>query len=425
MTLVEVAQQLVFAILFGALIGIEREHTRIEHKQKGLPIFGIRTTIVFAILGFVCAFVSKLMNNSNLIVFGIILALVITTVVYLANVWTRKYTGSTTYVAMFVVFFLGVLAGLGGKDNFIMGGIIAIITTLFLAAKRKMMGWVRKLTNEEIFSALKFGIIAFIIFPLLPNYTIDPWGIINPTQIWFVVVAVSAISFLSYILMKEFSHKGIIVSSFFGGLFSGSATAYQVAEWVRKKRSLLSFAKPGIILACITGHIGDLIVVAFVIGNFLLLRKIALAYVFGLVSMAIMFFILYKKHSHVHELNISSPFAIVPALKFGAAYLSLTVFAFLLKHYFGTVGLIPVIFAGSLISSSAVIASMATLSRGGGLGVDLAAQMVILAMVVSLLIKYFWVQNAKNKNLSRTVLLATAITSVMVVVGFLLSQKIL
>lgn len=425
MTLVEVAQQLLLAILFGALIGIEREHTRHMHHMKGLPIFGVRTTIIFSILGFVCAYVSRVMDNVGIIIFGAVLALVVTTAVYIANVWVKKYTGSTTYISMFIVFFLGVLAGLGGMFNMTAAGIIAIITTLFLAARRTMIGWVKKLTNEEIFAALKLGILAIIILPLLPTTAIDPWGIIIPSQVWYVVIAVSAISFLSYILLKEFSYKGILVSSFFGGLISGSATAYQIAEWVKKKRKLVDFANPGVLLACFAGHIGDIIVIAFILGNFLLLKKVALAYIFGLVSLAVMTFVLYKKHNHASELNIKSPFAIIPALKFGAMYLGLTVLAFLLKQYFGTLGLVPVIIAGSLISSSAVIASMATLAKDGGIGLDSAALMVVLAVVVSLMIKSFWVQNSENKTLKRTVLVTTFIASVMVLIGFFLSKMFL
>ena len=99
--------------------------------------FAVRRVEKVSLLGFLCAYISKLLESPEIIIFGAIFALVFTTAVYMANVWVKKYTGSTTYLSMFVVFFLGVLAGIGGMNNMITAGIIAIITTVFLAARRK------------------------------------------------------------------------------------------------------------------------------------------------------------------------------------------------------------------------------------------------------------------------------------------------
>jgi uncharacterized membrane protein (DUF4010 family) len=85
-----------------------------------------------------------------------------------------------------------------------MAAALSIVTTLILIIKHKLIGWTRKLTNEEIISAIKFGIIAFIIFPLLPNKFIDPWNLINPYKVWYVIILISTIYFITYIMMKEF-----------------------------------------------------------------------------------------------------------------------------------------------------------------------------------------------------------------------------
>jgi len=61
--------------------------------------------------------------------------------------------------------------------------------------------------------------------PLLPNRPIDPLGLVNPFQIWLVVVLVSGIGFAGYILMKAFgASRGIKLTGILGGLAGSTAT---------------------------------------------------------------------------------------------------------------------------------------------------------------------------------------------------------
>lgn len=422
MTLYTFAQQFALAILVGALVGIEREHVRKEIGKKAIPIFGLRTTILFSILGFLCAFVANTIANNLVIVAGVLLALVVTTAVYASNVWVYKHTGSTTYIAMFIVFFAGVLVGLNSYFNYLMAATLSVTITLILAAKRSMVRWTRKITNEEIIAAVKFGIIAFIILPLLPNKFIDPWNLINPYEVWYVIVAISAIYFVSYILMKELSSKGLIISSFFGGLISGSATVYQLADWIKKKKNLLKSAISGVFIACLTGQISDLIVLFFVFNSIPLLKFITIPYFLSMMALLTMSFVSYGlgKNKAQESVNIKSPFALKPALTFGGFYLFLLVFGGLLNMYFGQWGLLPTTIAGSLFSSSAVIASLANLSNQGVISALTSAKFVIFAASISLVIKIFWVYHAFNKKLTKAVAIGTILSAILMITAFYL-----
>ncbi|MBP7841096.1 hypothetical protein KA037_00225 [Patescibacteria group bacterium] len=46
---------------------------------------------------------------------------------------------------------------------------------------------------DEIYDAIKFAIIAFIILPLLPNQDYGFLGLFNPYKTWLMVVFVSGI----------------------------------------------------------------------------------------------------------------------------------------------------------------------------------------------------------------------------------------
>ncbi|MBP7061403.1 hypothetical protein KBA84_01050 [Patescibacteria group bacterium] len=52
---------------------------------------------------------------------------------------------------------------------------------------------VHKISMDEIYDAIKFAIIAFIILPLLPNQDYGFLGLFNPYKTWLMVVFVSGI----------------------------------------------------------------------------------------------------------------------------------------------------------------------------------------------------------------------------------------
>ncbi|MCD6575730.1 MAG: MgtC/SapB family protein [Nanoarchaeota archaeon] len=417
-------QEFVLSVMLAALVGVEREHARQAFGKKKFPIFGIRTTILFGLLGFLTAFVAGLSYNPLFMIVGLVLALVVTTSVYVANAIVHKHTGATTYISMFVVFFTGMFVGFGGYANYLIAVILAVATTFVLAAKRKMVRWSRKLTNEDIMSAIKFAIIAFIIFPLLPNEFIDPWHMINPYKIWYVVVAISAIYFVSYVLMKELSHLGLVVSSFFGGLVNSSATVYQIADWLKKQKSLLHYAISSAFLACFTGQLGDLIVIVFVFGGISLFKVIALPYMTSMAILLIASFVSYKlsKKKVSGKLKIKSPFSLKPVLEFGLFYFGLVIFGGMLNRMFGGLSLLPLVVGGSLFSSSTVIASLTNMVVDGDIAVTTSAEFVLLAASISLLVKSFWIQKARNKKFSKIIIVGTLLAAASMFVVFFLQQ---
>jgi uncharacterized membrane protein (DUF4010 family) len=414
--------QVSLAILVGALVGIEREHARLQIEKAGLkdhvlgPIFGLRSTILFALLGFMFAFIATAMSESIFLVVGAVFALTVATTVYMANVWATKHTGATTYVASLIVFFLGALIGTGGHTNFVIAGAIAIMTTIFLATKRSLVGWTSKLTQEELLSALKFGVIAFIILPLLPDRFIDPWNVINPFSVWFVVVAVSAIYFVSYIMLKQFSHKGLLLSSFLGGLISSTVTTLSLADMAKRKRIPILNAASGAYLAMLATLLGDMLVIGLVFNNLPLLQSVIAPYLVGMLVLGAFAYRTFKSpRSDKERIALSSPFALKPALAFAGVYLGLLVANALFSISFGNQSLALTTLIGSLWSSTATIASFAQLSSAGVIPIKTATQFILLAIVVSTLVKVLWVRTSGNKLFSRNALVAFSVAALAII----------
>ena len=62
-------------------------------------------------------------------------------------------------------------------------------------AAEALHGLLRQVSWVELRSALLLAGMTAIVLPLLPNRPIDPWGGVNPWQIWFFTVLTAAISY--------------------------------------------------------------------------------------------------------------------------------------------------------------------------------------------------------------------------------------
>ena len=179
-----------FALLIGALIGLEREFRQQREEQPDFA--GIRTYSLIALLGAVSSFV---IDTYGIVPMAMALGalILLTTISYGGTIFRRKIeTGITTEVAAVLTFFFGVLVM---SDQPLVAIALAVVTSLLLAMKGRLHDIIRAMTPEDIYLTLEFALLAAVILPLLPNRTLDPWGILNPFQIWLMVVLVSGIGF--------------------------------------------------------------------------------------------------------------------------------------------------------------------------------------------------------------------------------------
>ena len=107
------------------------------------------------------------------------------------------------------VFLLGALAVAGDIYAAAAGG--AALAAV-LASREVLHGLLRRLTWIELRSAMILAVMTAIVLPLLPNRTIDPWGGLNPWEVWFFTVLIAAISYFGYVAVRVFgATQGLIV----------------------------------------------------------------------------------------------------------------------------------------------------------------------------------------------------------------------
>ena len=66
--------------------------------------------------------------------------------------------------------------------------------------------YISNLTVTEIRATLLLGFIAAVVYPLLPDRTIDPWNVLNPRSVWLTVIIVSGLSFVNYVLLRNLGY---------------------------------------------------------------------------------------------------------------------------------------------------------------------------------------------------------------------------
>jgi len=348
--------KVILALSLGGLIGIDR-----EKSKKGYPA-GIRTLAFISLLGFLTSFVSADLNNYYFLAIVTLLIFTLIIVGYGVSFNTEKSFGFTSTMAIFLTFIIGVLSYYDKYYYFAVS--LSIIVTLLLTQKLFIHSIVSKIKNNELFDALKFSIVAFIILPLLPNKNIDPFNIFNPYSLWLLIVLILSINYVGYIFSRIIGKtKGIYVSGFLGGIISSTAVTSSLSAMSRKDENLNESCAIGITLANAASSIMVLIeslVVNFEFGKTLTVPLIG----YSLIGLAISLLMIKNLNKHKissTEIVTESPFSFGSALKF-TLIVAFTLFVSKIAlMLFGDSGVYLASFFSGLASTSSVIITISTL----------------------------------------------------------------
>jgi uncharacterized membrane protein (DUF4010 family) len=213
----DVATRILVAVGCGLLVGLERQWA---HKE-----LGSRTFPIVSLLGALAALIS-----TGFVVAGFagIVALIVVSGV--RDLVLRGAAEITTSAALMVTFALGVLAGEG---HVFTPAAAVILMTLMLSLKPQLSRFAVGLSEEEVRGAVLLSLIAFVIYPVLPDRFIDPWMVFNPREAWLIIVLISAIGFVNYVLLRLFSTRGLYYTAIFGGLVNSTAAIAELSTLLR------------------------------------------------------------------------------------------------------------------------------------------------------------------------------------------------
>lgn len=223
------------------LIGLERE----EHRAAGqrYSFGGVRTFPLIGLIGYVMA----LMSGSQMVPltfgFGVVGAFLWLS--YRHKLETYNEAGVTTEISGLVTYVIGALVS---RDQMWIATTIAVISMLLLELKEFLENLTTKIPAVEILTFTKFLLLTFVILPVVPNKDYGQFAL-NPFKSWLVVVAISGVSYGSYLLEKLSRGKGgIRLSALLGGLYSSTFTTVVMAKEAKTASAPHTYAG-GILIA--------------------------------------------------------------------------------------------------------------------------------------------------------------------------------
>lgn len=215
------------ALAIGLLVGLERGW-REREQPDGSRTAGLRTFGIFGLMGGLCAATAQAMAAPVVLAAGFLGLAGVYGLFQYCEIQRSGSPSVTTTIAGLSVFVLGAFAVSG---DYRAAAAAATALAAILASREVTHQALRALTWVEIRSALVLAVMSTIILPLLPNRAVDPWGGLNPWQVWFFTVLVASISFLGYIAVRVLGpRRGLLVSGLAGALVSSTAVTVALAR---------------------------------------------------------------------------------------------------------------------------------------------------------------------------------------------------
>jgi uncharacterized membrane protein (DUF4010 family) len=367
--------QLGIALAMGLLIGVERGWQARE-ADAGERVAGVRT---YGLIGLAGGIVAMLAQQLGALVLGLALLGLIAalTVIYAVNLGRDDDdVGMTSFVARLLVFLFGALAGLG---EVVVAAAAAVVTLVLLSYKPLLHRWLQALEADELRAGIKLLLISVVLLPILPNQGYVPWQVLNPFEIWWMVVLIASISFVGYFALKiGGATKGAIFTGLFGGLASSTALTLYFSRRSRRDESGTNMLAVGILLACGT-MFPRMVLVASLINPAMFepLLIPALAMALPVFLSALMF--LKRTHDGRQAASpLKNPLELGSALSFGLLLVLIMLLGRALQDWFGDAGLLWLAGFSGATDVDAINLSLARMSLG-----DLAVRMAAIGVVIA------------------------------------------
>jgi uncharacterized membrane protein (DUF4010 family) len=236
------AVQILLVLFLSFLIGLERE----ERKTAGgvYSFGGVRTFPLIGLIGYSIALLAGTQLMPVAVGFLVVAGFLL--VSYWHKIATTETAGVTTEMSGLATFLVGALVCYG---HLWIATTLGVGCLLLLDLKAALEKLAARIAPTEILTFTKFLVLSTVVLPILPNQDFGPFHI-NPFKTWLVVVAISSISYASYVLQKVTKGQGgIVLAAILGGAYSSTVTTVVMARRAKRELRPHLFAG-GILIAC-------------------------------------------------------------------------------------------------------------------------------------------------------------------------------
>ncbi len=378
----QILSRLATSLAIGLLVGLERGW-RTRGEQDHQRAAGFRTFALSGLLGGVTGAVA-LQTNGLVIGFVFLGYAAAFAAFHWLEAKAERNVSVTSVVAGMLTFLLGTMSVAGDPRVAIA---CAVAMTGLLALREWIHSGIASLTWHELRAILILLAMSFLLLPVLPNRTIDPWNSINLYEIWLLAILTAGISFVGYVAVRILGdHLGIVTTAIAGGLASSTVTTLTFARLNREHPGSFRLLSAGILIAGAV-MLARVAAVAVALNQALfgpLVLPLASAATILVVGAAIL--LLSNIERNTPKLLIQNPLAFGTALKSAAFIGAVILTAEIVRQTFGSTGVLMVAALSGVADVDAVTISMARLG-GGDLDLTIAAQAIMIAVSVNTISK--------------------------------------
>lgn len=440
-----VLAKIIISLILGAAVGFEREsYENLTNKTRnsGRGSLGVRSYALISLLGVLSGIIYQTHLTLFILVTTIFFLLLL--MYYFLGSWLSKDNGMTTELAIILTYLFGVFIA---TDILPVQFVIAltVILILILSLKTEIKTLVARVQNYELDAFISYALITLVIFPFLPN---QPFGlatipalnqlvksfslqlgdimnieIVNPFNLWRVVVIITGIDIVGYILEKTVGQKNSwVLTSIAGGFISSTSTTQSLAIRSKKSKNV-----NGLVAAALFANVSSFVQHFLLISSINTMLLVAgIPYLSAIIISGLVIAIFfYRRSGKIAETEMKSTkkdmdsvhiFALKPALQFALIFTLVKFFSKISLLLFGQNGFYITTALASFTGLDAV-----TLSVGEIAGKVLTYQSGVIALMfanaINLLAKtmYCYLQGSKSFalrfGLSSVLIIAASVLS--------------
>ncbi|HLK17850.1 MAG TPA: MgtC/SapB family protein [Bryobacteraceae bacterium] len=392
---------LVLSLCF--LIGLNRE----EHKAEGgqYAFGGVRTFPLIGLIGYALALLSEGQLMPVTLGFAVVGGFLIFS--YRYKLSTPERAGVTSEMSGLLTYLIGALVY---KEEYWIATTLSVAGILLLELKAGLESLTKRIAPDEVLTFTKFLLLTVVILPVLPNRAIGPFEI-NPFRTWLVVVAVSAISYGSYVISQITKGQGgILVAAILGGAYSSTVTTIVMARRAAREdrphlfaggtliASGMMYLRLTVLLAIFNRHLFGLLWPSFA----------------GLAALGLLVGWLWSRSPDSHsgairpEYQARNPLEFRAAFLFGLLFLAMVIVTHYALAYLGKAGLYSLAAVMGVVDVDPFILGM-TQSTGANTPFTEAAAAILIAAASNNLVKgvYAYAFSDRKTGMQSLALLAT------------------
>ncbi len=422
---IEYIIRILMAFLVGALIGLERERTRLHYlrssdvEKRAFTLPGLRSFGLLSLYGMLIAYIQQNVPDpyvkSIVVIFMIIMIYSIFAIYIYRRTVMARTTGITTYIVMSISILLGFLVGL---DRLLEAIATSILITLILAIKPSISRFVKEITYNELLSGLELGLLVFVLGPFF--FLLQPviYGI-DLSKFYILFVIILALSYISYIAVRVKGSEALKYIAFLGGLVNSEAASSNIASIISRQKRLEEKDKDRLLRINLS-----LILIAMIIRNIIITLILVLPLygiidsfkIAGLLMLSLTIpilivvnglFLVREPYLENISVMIKNPLSYSTAFKVVIAYSVIFIISIVTSMFLPPEFLVLVAFIGGLVNAGATILSLITVSQLESFGIYFLTILIIMANIGASTNKLIFIRMVSRE---KTIILSTVKT---------------